>query len=88
MRPSQTKILKKQWDIRQLRDKIGRDVSDRLLFAHGFSGCDTTSRIFGIGKLKIMKLLESSFEMRNLADDFMRRYHNAENEIPIMYFLS
>ena len=81
MRPHQTKTLKKQWDIQQLRDKIGREVSDRLLFAHAFSGCDTTSRIFGIGKLKIMKLLESSLEVRNFADDFMRSYEKVENEV-------
>ena len=78
MRPNQSKTLKKQWDVQQLRDKIGHEICDGLLFAHAFSGCDTTSRIFGIGKLKIMKLLESSSEVRKFADDFMRTHDDSE----------
>ena len=78
MRPNQSKTLKKQWDVQQLRDKIGHEICDGLLFAHAFSGCDTTSRIFGIGKLKIMKLLESSSEVRKFADDFMRTHDESE----------
>ena len=70
--------MKKQWDVQQLRDKIGHEICDGLLFAHAFSGCDTTSRIFGIGKLKIMKLLESSSEVRKFADDFMRTHDESE----------
>ena len=34
---------------------------------HAFTGCDTTSSIFGLGKLKIVKLMAKSFELQQCA---------------------
>ena len=38
------------YDIRKLKTLFEDHVCTSLLFAHAFTGCDTTSRIFGIGK--------------------------------------
>ena len=37
-------------NIFRYRDVLGPNASDQLLFVHGFSGCDTTSSFFHIGK--------------------------------------
>ena len=40
----------KVYDINRLRVILGKDICSQLLFCHAFTGCDSTSRIFGIGK--------------------------------------
>jgi hypothetical protein len=34
--------------LKVLKKLLGNDVCTDLLFAHAFTGCDTTSRIFGV----------------------------------------
>ncbi len=46
--------------IKSAKEVIGRELCMSLLFAHAMSGCDTTSSLYGIGKIKHIKLLESS----------------------------
>ena len=38
------------YNINLLKEIIGADVCTKLMFVHAYSGCDSTSRIFGIGK--------------------------------------
>ena len=38
------------YNVRVLKQLLGEDVCTDLLFAHAFTGSDTTSRIFGVGK--------------------------------------
>ena len=40
----------KVYDINRLKDILGHDLCSQLLFIHAMTGCDTTSRIFGVGK--------------------------------------
>jgi len=40
----------KRWDIGHLCQAIGKDTCSRLPFIHAVAGCDTTSRLFGVGK--------------------------------------
>ena len=44
-------------DINRLKAIIGPDICSQLLFIHAFTGCDSTSRIFGIGKKTAFKKL-------------------------------
>lgn len=41
---------RKIWDIKKTKAALGRDICLRILFVHAFLGCDTTSRVHGIGK--------------------------------------
>ena len=50
--------------IKMAKAVLGREMSECLLFAHAMSGCDTTSALFGIGKIKHMKLLQTSQQWR------------------------
>ena len=41
---------RKVYNITLLKETLGKNLCDELLFIHAYSGCDSTSRIFGIGK--------------------------------------
>ena len=38
------------WNIKSVKEKLGQDICRHILFIHAISGCDTTSRFFGICK--------------------------------------
>ena len=40
----------KVYDINRLKDILEHDLCSQLLFIHAMTGCDTTSRIFGVCK--------------------------------------
>ena len=42
-------------DIKSIRDKLGNDCAKCLPVIHAISGCDTTSKLFGIGKSTVMR---------------------------------
>ena len=42
------------WNVANLVAAAKEFVTDHLLFIHAWSGCDTTSAIFGQGKLTYM----------------------------------
>ena len=50
-------------DIAVAQQALGDGVCKRLLFLHAFTGCDTTSAMFGVGKTKALKVLQSSHEL-------------------------
>ena len=45
------------WDIKKLKSKVGIEKSQILPAVHALTGCDTTSRLFGIGKGVALKKL-------------------------------
>ena len=47
------------YDIEDVRNKLGQNTVNSILLAHAFTGCDTTSRIHGVGKDKLFKILNS-----------------------------
>ena len=42
-------------DINAIRDKIGEEYAQFLPVLHEISGCNTTSKLYSIGKIKILK---------------------------------
>ena len=52
-------------DINRLKAIIGPDICTQLLFLHAFTGCDSTSRIFSIGKKMAFQKLEKIKECAN-----------------------
>ncbi len=61
----------KIYDVLNLRDSIGPDACKLLLFAHAFTGCDTTSKPYGLGKGTALKLLNNNETFKNLGDEFL-----------------
>ena len=45
----------KSWSIKESSSSLSPDMKSNLLFVHPFSGCDTTSAVFGIGKTTAFK---------------------------------
>jgi len=44
------KVKSNVYNIKVRKKKLGEAVCNDLLFIHTFTGCDSTSRVFGIGK--------------------------------------
>ena len=58
------------WNIQHTRSRLGLDMCRDILFLHAFTGCDTTSRFFGIGKAKAIKKYKESQTFRKAASTF------------------
>ena len=43
------------WNIKEVQAALGPVLCKNILFSHALLGCDTTSRLFGIGKGSILK---------------------------------
>ena len=54
-------------DIKQVKVDLGSFICQHLLFMHALSGCDTTSRLYGIGKGTILKKLKSNVTLQQAA---------------------
>ncbi|CAK8688755.1 unnamed protein product [Clavelina lepadiformis] len=55
--------------VRDIIAKVDVIVLEYLLFAHAFTGCDTTSAVHKFGKISVFEKLKSS-SLRNVADVF------------------
>ena len=61
----------KVYDINRLKDILGHDLCSQLLFIHAMTGCDTTSRIFGVGKKSaFQKLVKGDPVLQSCANAF------------------
>ena len=58
------------WNIKVLKEKLGEDVCNNILFIHTILGCDTTSRVHGIGKGASLKKFLFSHYFRAQAQVF------------------
>ena len=45
------------YDIKSVRNQLGPKATSAILLLHSFTGCDTTSRILGIGQDRLLKLV-------------------------------
>ena len=48
--PKQRSNTRRIWNIKKTKSVLGPDVCNNILFVHAVLGCDTTSRVHGIGK--------------------------------------
>ena len=70
----------KVYNINLLKEALGDDVCNELLFIHAYSGCDSTSRIFGIGKKSaFQKLVKSDPVMKSCACAFIVQNKSQED---------
>ena len=53
--------------IRDLISKAGKTVTSHLLFTHAWTGCDITSATFGHGKANLLKKIQVSEEVQQIA---------------------
>ena len=56
--------------VSSIRNKLDENICGNILFEHAFLGCDTTSRLFGIGKAAGLKLVKENETFREQAEMF------------------
>ena len=61
---------KKMWIINKIAKSHESTVRRNILFIHAWSGCDTTSAIFGHGKSLLLKKITTSPDLQRIADVF------------------
>ena len=57
--------------IKSMKEKLGGDICESILFLHALLGCDTTSRLHGVGKGLALKRFQSSEAFREMSKTFM-----------------
>ena len=68
--PKTNLTRRRVWNIKKVKQQLGPEVCENLLFIHAFLGCDTTSRILGLGKGAALKKFISSAYFREQAKVF------------------
>lgn len=58
------------WNIKATKQMLGPDICNHILFIHALLGCDTTSRLYGIGKGASLKRFRASHTFRKQAKVF------------------
>ena len=58
------------WNINVLKQQLGPRVCTHILFMHAILGCDTTSRLYGIGKGAALKKFITNYDFREQATVF------------------
>ena len=61
------------WDIHHLQNHLGNDMCRNILFLHAILGCDTTSKVYGLGKGIALKAFEKSGIFRQAAYVFLKQ---------------
>ena len=61
------------WNIKATRNELGANICDSILFVHAILGCDTTSRLYGLGKALSLKRITSSSLFRDNARQFSKQ---------------
>ena len=77
--PKQKSKKKRLWNNQSSRKKLGPAICSRLLFVHAILGCDTTSRLYGIGKPVALTKIQQATELPKIADIFMEENANRDD---------
>ena len=65
------KVKTNVYNIKVFKKILGEAVCDDLLFIHAFIGCDSTSRVFGIGKKSgFQRIIEKEQKMKDSSKVF------------------
>ena len=68
--PRKVQSKPRVWNITSVKQQLGAEVCNNILFLHAILGCDTTSQIYGIGKGNSLKKFKSSEYFREQAKVF------------------
>ena len=79
--PRQKTKTPRIWDIKKLTNLLGEQICACILFVHALLGCDTTSRVHGIGKPAALKKILTSDYFSALAQTMNRGPGTPKEEI-------
>jgi hypothetical protein len=60
------------WDIGKTTYVLGQETCKVIPVIHAISGCDTTSKLYGVGKRAALKKFMDSQKLKELGDVFMK----------------
>ena len=67
------------WLMKKVKEQLGKEVCRNLLFLHAITGCDTTSRLYGVGKATALKKFENVLHFKEQANIFSS--HSAVSDV-------
>lgn len=74
---NQSRGIPKVYDINKLKTHFGSEFCTQLLFLHAFTGCDSTSRIYGVSKKSVFqKLVKHESVLHSCAIEFTTPHKN------------
>ncbi len=80
------------WNIKTSNEKLGSRIHSQLLFIHAIAGCDTTSRLYGIGKPASLSKIQCSDDFATIGNVFMQEnakkddiINAGENALVLLY---
>ena len=65
--------------MKKVKEQPGKEVCRNLLFLHATTGCDTTSRIYRVGKATVLKKSENVLGFKEQANVFS--CHSAVSDV-------
>ena len=65
--PRQRSKTSRVWNVRETKSALGPDMCSNILFIHALLGCDTTSRIHGLGKATGLNKFKASAYFKDQA---------------------
>ena len=73
--PKKATKTRRIWCIKQTKELLGPKVCDNILFIHAILGCDSMSRLFGMGKGMAPKKVKNDTSFLGQAKCGKRHYH-------------
>ena len=71
---NQSRNNQKVYNINQMKHLLGSQLCTQLLFLHSFTGCDSTSRVYGVGKKSVFqKIMKDDQVLILCAETFTSR---------------
>ena len=65
--------------MKKVKEQLGKEVCRNLLFLHAITGCDTASRLYGVGNPTVLKKLENVLSFKEQANVFS--CHSAVSDV-------
>ena len=65
--------------MKDVKERLGSFICKHILFIHARLGCDSTSRVFGLGKGALLKKIRSNAHLQQYANVFSSRQSTNED---------
>ena len=65
--------------MKDIKESLGSFICKHILFIHAMLGCDSTSRVFGLGKGVLLKKIRSNLHLQQYANVFSSRQSTNED---------
>ena len=75
------------YDIHSIQSLLGNDTCKYLLFVHAFTCCDSTSRIFSIGKANSVLIVADTLTLKLLEERYCLFCMAAKHFNPLMHYV-